>query len=73
MPVDLLAVAVAFIDLQEARHDADYDVLSTWTRADVIYLVEKADAAFTRWRSVRRSVAADVFLVALLAKIGMRR
>jgi hypothetical protein len=73
MPSSLLAVADAFIDLQEARHDADYDVARTWTRNDVIGLVDLADEAFTQWRLIRKTVPADVFLVALLARLGTRR
>jgi len=61
------------MNLQEARHEADYDVSRTFTRSEAIDLVELAEQAFVDWQTVRRSVAADVFLAALLAKRGMCR
>jgi uncharacterized protein (UPF0332 family) len=63
---DLRAVAAAFVDLQEARHRADYDLTQLFTRSDSIQLVSRADSAFSDWKAVRSSDNASAFLAALL-------
>src|SRR5207249_2226279 len=68
----LISVARAFVDLQGARHEADYDTSRRFTRRDCLVLVEQAERAFADWRAVRRSLQADVFLVALLAQRQMQ-
>ena len=69
---ELARVAATFVDLQQARHEADYDTIRRFTRQDVIDLVDRADQAFGDWRIVRRSIQADVFLAGLLAFGNMR-
>ena len=69
---ELVSVAAAFVDLQQARHEADYDTSRRFTRRESLDLVEQAEQAFTDWRVVRHSLQADVFLVALLAQRQMR-
>jgi hypothetical protein len=66
VPAELRAVAEAFIDLQQGRHEADYNVATTFRRVDVLGLVQRAEAAFRSWQSVRYQQAATVFLVSLL-------
>lgn len=61
-------VASAFMELQEARHEADYDLARSFTGGEVEALVARTKAAFTSWASVAGSFEAEVFLVALLAK-----
>ena len=73
VPVALKDVAEAFIELQQARHEADYDSLRTFTRAEALDLVDMAEQAFANWRTIRRTIPADVFLAALLAHRGMCR
>ena len=68
----LVRVAGAFVDLQEARHEADYDRARRFTRREVLDLVEQAEQAFEDWSSVRRSIQADTFLTGLLAFGNMR-
>ena len=59
-------IAKAFVDLQEARHLADYDLGSPHDRASVLLSVEQAREAITSWRAVRGTDEAHVFLTALL-------
>lgn len=73
VPVALKDVAEAFVELQQARHEADYDSFRTFTRAEALDLVDLAEQAFTNWRAIRRTIPADVFLAALLAQRGMCR
>lgn len=71
---ELKQVAQTFAELQEARHQADYDVGHSLTRAEAVDLVERAGDAIAAWKSVRMksagsrsySLEARVFLAALL-------
>ena len=68
----LIKVAEAFVDLQQARHDADYNMAQRFSRRDVLDLINQADRAVVDWRDVRNTDAADTFLVGLLAFGNMR-
>jgi hypothetical protein len=63
---DLVIIADAFVELQEARHAADYDAGEFFTRPDVLAKIALVDEAFDAWRRVRRTANANVFLAALL-------
>jgi hypothetical protein len=67
-PIDpaFATIADAFVELQEARHTADYDVLDNFTKADVLAKIALVDQAFLGWRRVRGTPNANVFLAALL-------
>lgn len=73
VPIALKDVAEAFVELQQARHEADYDVFRTFTRAEALDLVDMAEQAFANWHTIRKTLPADVFLTALLAYRGMCR
>ncbi|MCY4167921.1 MAG: hypothetical protein OXE82_06535 [Rhodobacter sp.] len=62
----LIDVATAFVQLQEARHDADYNRALRFTRREAIDLADLAEQAFRDWRQVRGSLQADAFLTGLL-------
>jgi hypothetical protein len=64
----LVDVASAFIALQEARHEADYDLARVFTRVECNALVGRSQAAFTTWATVAGSEEADAFLIALLVR-----
>jgi hypothetical protein len=68
VPPDLRSVADAFIALQQARHEADYDITKRWTRLEALEHIALTEQAFTDWARVRSSAEADAFLVALLAQ-----
>lgn len=64
----VMLVAQSFRELQEARHDADYDVLRTFSRSEALGLVEQAQEAFACWKDTRKTPHARLFLVALLVQ-----
>ena len=53
VPPRLQRVAQAFVDLQKARHDADYGTHKAWTRTEAVAEVERAEEAFRDWDAVR--------------------
>jgi len=62
----LAIIAGAFVELQEARHIADYDVSDTFTRLDVLEKIDLVDQAFAAWRGVKDHPNANIFVAALL-------
>ena len=64
---ELVRVASAFVDLQQHRHEADYDLRRRFTRVETLSIISDARRAFADWRLVRGSPQADTFLVGLLA------
>ena len=71
VPVELKDVAKTFFDLQEARHQADYDNGKIWTTDDVRDRVALAQTAFENWRKIRTDPAANEYLLSLL--VGKKR
>lgn len=67
-PLDtsLLVVLDAFVELQEARQKADYDLSDEWNRDYVLEKIEMVREAFAAWDIVRDSPNAAVFMSALL-------
>lgn len=63
---DLRLVILTFIQLQEARHSADYDLGSIWTRTKTQLLVDMTRDAFAAWQRIRRTSEANVFVLSLL-------
>jgi len=68
LPLDtrLFNVSETFIELQEARNKADYDLAGQWNRMDVLELIRTTRQAFADWQAVRNSPNATVFVTALL-------
>jgi len=66
MPKQLRHVAQAFVDLQQARHEADYDLTRSFSRADARALVDRTRQAFDYWKSVRSHEVARLYLLCLL-------
>jgi uncharacterized protein (UPF0332 family) len=70
IPAEIQQVAEAFADLQQARHEADYDLLKSFTRADAQKIVSQAEQAFATWNTVKCDAAAkpalELFLASLL-------
>jgi len=75
LPLDqkLVGVLNTFIDLQEARHEADYNLNKQWNRLDVLGHVKTAKDAFSDWAIVRDSETATVFIVALILQKSWSR
>jgi hypothetical protein len=68
LPLDprLFNVIKVFINLQEARNEADYELAGQWNRMDVLELIRTTRQAFADWQAVRGSPNAIVFVIALL-------
>lgn len=62
----LVDVAATFQELQQARHEADYDLSRRFTRPEVLLLIDLVQQAFDDWQSVRGTLQADTFLAGLL-------
>jgi len=60
----LRLIAQAFIDLQDERHEADYDLSQAFSRNDALTAVSLAEAVVAAWRRMR---AADPQLCRLFA------
>lgn len=61
-------MARSFIFLQQARHDADYNLEKPLDRADAISQVDRAKSAFVSWEKTRNSEVAKEYLFSLLFK-----
>lgn len=64
--VEIQNVAKAFVNLQDARHFADYDTTAVHTRLDTIEFLNQAERAFAAWKKVQATDEAGVFMGALL-------
>ncbi len=62
----LVAIAQTFQDLQEARHQADYNTYRLFQRSDALYYHQLAIRALQHWKDIRRTTQADAFLTGLL-------
>ena len=69
---ELRQVARAFVELQDARHDADYNLSASFDRVDVLQKVRLVREAVGAWRQVRSSPNAAVFLAAMLLQARWR-
>lgn len=64
--LDLRSVARGFVDLQDERHRADYDVAATFYRGNVQRLVTQAMNATEAWARIRKADEVASFLLCLL-------
>jgi hypothetical protein len=55
----------AFLLLQEQRHKADYDNSFEWSRTNAVAAIDLTSSAFSDWRSIRKQVSAQDYLLAL--------
>jgi hypothetical protein len=68
VPQELQDIASAFVALQEARHQADYNTAAAVTHAQADIDVVSAEDAFTDWGVVQADPAAATFLAELLCR-----
>jgi hypothetical protein len=66
VPARLSLLADTFVKLQEARHDADYDLTYVPRRVDVVLLVERAALAFDDAAELSGDSTYCLFLAMLL-------
>jgi hypothetical protein len=63
---EIKTLAEAFVDLQQQRHAADYNLAQTFNRLSVLRTIEQSKDAMACWRHVRNKPNANIFLAALL-------
>jgi uncharacterized protein (UPF0332 family) len=61
-PADVRTVADAFVNLQQARHEADYDLSRTFTRKEALMFMQTAHQAFHAWENVNKTDDARMYL-----------
>jgi uncharacterized protein (UPF0332 family) len=61
-PARLKSVANAFLSLQQARHEADYDLSRSFRRREVLDFIQSARQAFEAWGEVRNTDDARLYL-----------
>ena len=61
-PREVKTVANAFVRLQEARHEADYDLTRTFSREEALRFVQMARDAFEAWEAVKKTDDARLYL-----------
>ena len=59
-------MAETFVELQNRRHIADYDLSLAFTRVRTLNSIDLARRSFAAWARKRASDEANVFLAALL-------
>jgi uncharacterized protein (UPF0332 family) len=65
---ELINVAQSFVILQQARHDADYNLEKPLDADEAIAQVNEANSAFAAWEMTRQSEVAQEYLFSLLFK-----
>lgn len=65
----LLRMAQTFVDLQQQRHDADYNLAKKFRRTEVRALLASAKVAIEDWPKARNQPEAETFLVTLLCRL----
>jgi hypothetical protein len=61
-------VAEAFVELQQARHRADYDIEEPLDPSGALLRVEQAISAFRTWKEIKNTDIAQDYLYSLLFK-----
>ena len=64
--VHLRTVADAFIQAQQRRNDADYNMAKEWTSVEVRLHIATVSEAFKAWNLIRNEAFAQAYLVSLL-------
>jgi hypothetical protein len=62
----LRTVANAFIQAQQRRNDADYNMAKEWTPVEVETQIASVNEAFKTWNIIRDEAVAQAYLVSLL-------
>jgi hypothetical protein len=66
VPPVLRELAELFVDLQEQRHLADYDLVVRYSRTEALFFVDGVESIIQLWNTVRTHQAARLFLLALV-------
>lgn len=65
MPVEIQTISSLFVDLQDKRRAADYDLAASFSRPDVLAQVQRTDASIAGWNRVSTTPEATLFLTCL--------
>ena len=66
IPKDLEKIAATFVELQQARHEADYDLTKDFKKEEVLGLITLTENAFKIYRQVKDNVHTRSYLLGLL-------
>lgn len=64
----LVAVLEAVVEIQEAPHEADYDLAKPWNRLRAANHVATARNAFASWQAIRHDLNTSVLVAAILLR-----
>jgi hypothetical protein len=65
-PPELQNVADRFVKLQQARHEAEYDLLRPFSRQQALVHAELARDVFADWEKVKKTDDARLYLACFL-------
>jgi hypothetical protein len=60
------SMAQTFVELQEARHEADYNLRKIFTRKEAEGLVNRVERAFLEWKEVRTDDLSRIYVSCFL-------
>jgi hypothetical protein len=68
VPPEVQSIAQLFVDLQQARHSADYDLspVASLRRADVRLLIDDTEEAIENWHSAPHGLCQQFFLATMV-------
>ena len=72
IPPGVKLIAQAFVELQQARQEADYNTAVSYTHTEADTQVQLAEVAFAEWTTMQAEPAANAFLTELLFKSILR-
>jgi len=64
----LRSFAGLFVQLQEQRHEADYNIKDGWTLTQALKEMLAANRAFVIWQEIRTEKISQDYLVSLLIR-----
>ncbi len=68
----LMEIAELFARMQDARHNADYNLAVEYSPREVLDMVDDVEQAFAKWNGVRQKPESREFLLALAFWKGLR-
>ena len=72
IPDDLINMADTFCDLQNERHEADYNFARRYTKEEVMIICGSAKTAHQKWQNIKDDKTTKSFLVALLVQQNLK-
>ncbi len=69
----LVFVASSFVLLQDARHDADYNLNVNFFKHQSLEFANMSKNSFNDWNQVRNTIQADTFLIGLHNQANINR